>query len=333
MEKLMIIIAGMPASGKTTFANYLSATLHIPLVCKDRLKEILWDRIHYDGTLREESQKYGGAAYDLSFHFCEELMKCGVPLIFESNLGANCPPTLEKLVEQYGYKVITVLFDGDVNVIHQRFVQRDRTEERHPGLVSGMRFDSADEFAKQTAACRGFSYWDHVIRVDTTDFEKVSYDEIVREIQCNSILGNIKIMEYEEKYRDDMVFMVLEAKNALERIPRLNEDFLDIKQNYIDKGDMFWLALDENDRVVGCIGYNSIEGTAEAKLHRLYVKANLKRRGIGTRLLHTVENHLRAQGKTAVHVHVGGKEYYESHSFYPKHGYVEEAPSYLKKVL
>lgn len=144
---------------------------------------------------------------------------------------------------------------------------------------------------------------------------------------------NYVIIPYDEQYRDDMIFMVLEAKDALGRVPRLNEDLLDVQKNYIDTGDMFWLAIDEHDRVIGCIGYNSIPGTTEVKLHRLYIKAARKRQGIGTRLLHTVELHLREQGKTAAHVHLGGKEYFESRSFYPKHGYKEYAPSMMKKEL
>ena len=141
------------------------------------------------------------------------------------------------------------------------------------------------------------------------------------------------IIPYEEKYRDDMIFMVLEAKDALGRVPRLNEDLLDVRKNYLDVGDMFWLAIDGNDRVIGCIGYNAIPGTTEVILHRLYVKAARKRQGIGTHLLHTVELHLQEQGKTTAHVHLGGKEYFESHSFYPKHGYREYAPNMIKKEL
>ena len=144
---------------------------------------------------------------------------------------------------------------------------------------------------------------------------------------------NYLIIPYDEKYRDDMIFMVLEAKDALGRVPRLNDDLLNVQKNYIDSGDMFWLAIDEHDRVIGCIGYNSIPGTTEVKLHRLYIKAARKRQGIGTRLLHTVELYLREQGKTAAHVHLGGKEYFESRSFYPKHGYKEYAPSMMKKEL
>ena len=77
----------------------------------------------------------------------------------------------------------------------------------------------------------------------------------------------MKIIEYQDKYKSDLIFMVLEAKNALGRIPGLNEDLLNIESNYIDKGDMFWLAIDENDRVVGSCGFSSIEKTSEIWLH------------------------------------------------------------------
>ena len=149
----------------------------------------------------------------------------------------------------------------------------------------------------------------------------------------NTTSVHYKIIPYEEKYRDDMIFMVLEAKDALGRVPTLNEDLLDIQKNYMDTGDMFWLAIDESDRVIGCVGYNAISGTTEVRLHRLYIKAARKRQGIGTCLLHTVEQHLRGQGKTAAHVHLGGKEYFESRSFYPKHGYQEYEPRMMKKEL
>ncbi len=143
----------------------------------------------------------------------------------------------------------------------------------------------------------------------------------------------MKIIPYEEKYRDDMIFMILEAKNALGRVPRLNEELLDIQTHYLNHGEMFWLAMDEHERVIGCIGYHAYNSPEEVKLQRLYVKCNLKRRGIGTELLYAAEEYVKSQGIKAIHVHLGGKEYFESHHFYPKHGYVEYAPFWMKKVL
>ena len=142
----------------------------------------------------------------------------------------------------------------------------------------------------------------------------------------------MKIIEFEDKYRDDMIFMVLEAKNALGKIPRLNNDLLDIDSHYFSIGDKFWLAIDDNNRVIGCVGYNKYSDDT-AKLHRLYVKYNLKRQGIGSALLKTAEQYMKQIGYKYSIVHLGGKEYFESKQFYPKHGYVEFAPDFMRKEL
>lgn len=143
------------------------------------------------------------------------------------------------------------------------------------------------------------------------------------------------IKAYEEKYRDDLIFMVLQAKDALGRKPTINEDLLDIKSNYFDRGGMFWLAIDENDRVIGSIGYSKIEYTNEAFVNRLYVKASEKHRGIGTALLCVAENKMRNRGIAVSLVHLGEpkEQWFESYSFYPKHGYCEYKPRYMRKDL
>lgn len=143
------------------------------------------------------------------------------------------------------------------------------------------------------------------------------------------------IVPYSEKYRDDLIFMVLQAKDALGRRPTINEDLLDIPANYLDKGDMFWVAVDRNDRVIGCVGYSATEDGKEAYIHRLYVKASEKRKGIGTALLKTAEGEIKRKGITLAVVHLGEPkaQWFESYSFYPKHGYHEFAPRYMRKVL
>lgn len=143
------------------------------------------------------------------------------------------------------------------------------------------------------------------------------------------------ILPYEEKYRDDMIFMVLQAKDALGRIPSINKDLLDIESNYLAKGDQFWIALDDRDRVIGCIGYSRTEQPEAAFLHRLYVKPSEKRRGIGSVLLHTAEDAMRQRGIKTALVHLGApkEQWFESYAFYPKHGYVAYAPRYMRKDL
>ena len=140
---------------------------------------------------------------------------------------------------------------------------------------------------------------------------------------------------YEEKYRDDLIFMVLSAKDALGRKPTINPDLLDIQANYFDKGTAFWVAVDAEDRVIGCIGYSLTDRSTEAFLHRLYIKPTMKRKGLGGELLSIAENEMRRNGITTALVHLGEpkEQWFESYRFYPKHGYEEYAPRYMKKKL
>lgn len=143
------------------------------------------------------------------------------------------------------------------------------------------------------------------------------------------------IKPYEEKYRDDLIFMVLQAKDALGRVPTINSDLLDIRANYFDRGDMFWVAVSGEDRVIGCIGYSRTDDPSKAFLHRLYVKASEKHKGIGTKLLLTAENEMRKQGISVSLVHLGEpkEQWFESYAFYPRNGYREYSPRYMRKDL
>ena len=143
------------------------------------------------------------------------------------------------------------------------------------------------------------------------------------------------IKPFENKYRDDLIFMVLQAKDALGRVPGINADLLDINANYFEKGTMFWIALDDNDRVIGSVGYSKTENEGEAYIHRLFIKPNLKHQGIGTALLKVVEDEMKSKGINVSLVHLGApkEDWFESYSFYPKHGYVEFELGYMRKNL
>ena len=147
-----------------------------------------------------------------------------------------------------------------------------------------------------------------------------------------SVLPNFKIKQYDERYRDDMIFMVLCAKDALKKIPTINPDLLEIHNYYLNKGDMFWVALGENNRVIGCIGYETIN-PLEARVHRLYVKPELKRQGIGSALLETVVKYVKEKGYKKISIHLGDEKYWESKLFYKAKGFVETEPRILEKDI
>lgn len=147
---------------------------------------------------------------------------------------------------------------------------------------------------------------------------------------------HFKIIPFEGSYRDEMIYMILRAKEAIGHPPRINEDLLDINKCYFDRGDGFFLALDDSaGKVIGCGGYSRVDDTAEAFVHRLYVVPELKRSGIGSALLEVIEDAMLGKGIKVSKVHLGEplEKWHEAYRFYPKHGYGEYAPRYMEKLL
>lgn len=182
-----ILVAGIPASGKTTFAKQLSKDLNIPVVSKDELKEILFDTVGFHS--RKEKVALGVGSLDSLYYFAESLMKVGLPLILENNFENTSKADLQKLIEGYKYQVITVLFDGNMEVIYNRFVERDISPSRHRGHVVNTEYPEIlsnpepiipmglEAFEKKFTerGMRDFVIGDHLIKVDCTDYDKLDY--------------------------------------------------------------------------------------------------------------------------------------------------------------
>jgi len=160
------------------------------------------------------------------------------------------------------------------------------------------------------------------------------------EVFANKEKIEIKIVPYEQKYHDDMLFCFLAAKDAIGSYapdqqwskPTLKDDMLDIKKNYFERGDVFYLAIDEHDRVVGMIGTQIVSST-ELWLKRLFIKPELKGKGIGSKLLAAIEEY--AVGKSITKIHTRFANWYrEAAAFYPAKGFVEvEQADYLCHMI
>ncbi len=68
-----IIITGIPASGKSVMAEFLSEKLDLPVFSKDKIKELLYDDVGFRS--REEKVRLGIAAMNIMYHAAEQLMR------------------------------------------------------------------------------------------------------------------------------------------------------------------------------------------------------------------------------------------------------------------
>ncbi|MBI4022688.1 ATP-binding protein [Candidatus Berkelbacteria bacterium] len=179
MMRKIILITGAPASGKTSLAYELAGRLSVPLIARDTLKEHLFDVLGHSD--RAWSQKLGAATFTLLYAIAEELLRGDQSFILESNFKSQAQAEFERLRAIHPFETFQIICGGDPDVLVQRFAQRHKSGERHPGHV--------DHHNLQTFLDNPGSGWyepfnlpGEILKVDTTVFASVDHENIVRKI-------------------------------------------------------------------------------------------------------------------------------------------------------
>ncbi len=179
---LLVIITGLPSTGKTTLGRRLSADLGIPYLHKDGIKERLFDTLGWHD--RGWSRRLGQATYELMFYFLEIMLQSRATLIIESNFKANLhSERLRSLLVRYNYPAVQILCWTKGEQLLERFKSRLQTNQRHPGHVDHLAWAEL-----QPALLQGrqapLELPCPLIEVETTDFSQVDYAAILTAVQA-----------------------------------------------------------------------------------------------------------------------------------------------------
>lgn len=86
------------------------------------------------------------------------------------------------------------------------------------------------------------------------------------------------------------------------------------------KGGAFWVVDDERGRVCACVGMDS-PAPGAAELHRLYVRPDKRRLGLGARLVRLVEDRAAYEGATRL-MFWSDTRFTDAHRLYERLGYI-----------
>lgn len=177
---VLVIVNGVPGTGKTTLSKRISKDLGLPCIGKDDIKELLFDKMG-TGDLKW-SQDIGAGVADALFTFISTWVGRGRSIIAENAYYHElAAPRFKSIVQNTGVIFLEVYCKTDPEVRMKRFIERNENGERHPGHVDNAHYlrlkDSEAVYAPVAVG--------DIIEVDTTVFDTIDYSDIIRRIRTS----------------------------------------------------------------------------------------------------------------------------------------------------
>jgi predicted kinase len=173
--RLVVVVTGPPASGKSSIARDLAEALPAPLIAKDPVKEALFDAL---GTGDPDwSRKLGIATYAVLFLTLEQEVAAGRSCVLEANFDHNeASAQLAAIQLRNPFRALQIVCTASRDVLIDRFTSR--AGSRHPGHIDDERLEDVIE-SIDAGRWRALELEGETIEVDTTDWASVDLAALV----------------------------------------------------------------------------------------------------------------------------------------------------------
>jgi len=170
VEPPLIIVSGLPGTGKSFFCRKLAERLPFVILSSDTLRKILFPSPQYKES---ENKRLFSACHVL----IEELLKKGIPIIFDAtNLLERHREYLYRAAERAGAKLVVVWVEAPPEVVQRRLLAREK------GTLPRYDSDAGWEVYNKMKPRREKISRNHFV-VDTSQAIAPAVDKIVRAVK------------------------------------------------------------------------------------------------------------------------------------------------------
>ena len=203
----LLMIAGLPASGKSTVARRLADAFGMPVLEKDDLKEALFDAVGFRNY--PEKRQLDVAANAVLLRAAGAVLDAGESLCLVNNFRRDMEYGVREFLAAHPCRAGLLLLTGNADVFWRRYAERDRVGARHmahalpdhypllPGepvpdtAISRARFREIFEDLGMAEPCVECP----TLRVDITDLDAVDFNRLTDRV--SEMLGIVKGSENE----------------------------------------------------------------------------------------------------------------------------------------
>ncbi len=173
-ETTLVIVSGLPATGKTTLARRIGTEFKLPVFIKDDFKETIADSI---GVKDSSVEGLGRASHSILFYIAKQCLENGISLVIEGNFK-DTQHTREfiQYLKESRKRIIEILCTAEYSLRLERYKSR----KKHP--VHPLLTDPA--YAKSFEEDKSFSLGiGKTLDIDTSDFSQIPYESIYDAIE------------------------------------------------------------------------------------------------------------------------------------------------------
>lgn len=182
-KPLLILVNGLPGTGKTTLARRLAADVHLPIFSRDGLYEILYDALECRSN--GVPPLLGSAAFALLYHVTGSVLAAGQSVIVEQFFGRPELRTAEllRLQRMTNFEPFQILCRTEGSVLLERALARAGTEERHVSHQDMAWIEQNTERILQ-GQLSPLALGGQLVEIDTTTPDTFSYADLLAQVRA-----------------------------------------------------------------------------------------------------------------------------------------------------
>lgn len=185
-KPLLIVVNGLPGTGKTSLARRLAADVRLPVFSRDGMYETLYAALECQNN--GLPPLIGHASFTLLYYVASSVLAAGQSLIVEGFFGRPELRSAEffHLQHAYDFTPFQILCNAEGGVLLKRFLARVEAMERHAGHR-----DSDLEWIEQNKErlLQGYlpplALDGQVVEIDTTTPHSFDYADVLQRVRTS----------------------------------------------------------------------------------------------------------------------------------------------------
>ena len=140
-KQLVVMLYGLPGSGKSFFARQTAELLHIPIISSDRIRFELFEKPQYS---KEEQQ----IVFNLMMLMLEEYSKAGLSAILDVSMNRSQDrKALREFAKKQGLSTMLIWLQSDAETCYSRAKSRDgrKVDDKYSSDMSRETFDMIEK--------------------------------------------------------------------------------------------------------------------------------------------------------------------------------------------